>query len=307
MNKHAQLLNRIDTFLKIAQMSFGEALEILDLPREVSLDDLKKRYRELVNKLHPDRAKNETERKILNDRLVRINAAYSVAIQEVKSAIPPINEEDEIERRYWARLQEGLFDPEEGYIDPLEEVPREYKARSEQLRQQIISDVKGPRYRKHNMRQAEKMFRSIDWASLFVAYNNLINVTKSLHHLPTIGPVLPHFVSDIEYKIMSEIKRVLRDVQIDHHTLEEAIGKFRSGFTTRLVDLKSLLEKDNEIIKTKNAISDLAQQANSNLDPILEALQHLDSVYKKIGEQYTLFYNIWQDANRHSYLATLPK
>ena len=106
---------------------------------------------------------------------------------------------------------------------------------------------------------------------------------------------------------MSEIKRVLRDVQIDHHTLEEAIGKFRSGFTTRLVDLKSLLEKDNEIIKTKNAISDLAQQANSNLDPILEALQHLDSVYKKIGEQYTLFYNIWQDANRHSYLATLPK
>ena len=52
------------------------ALELLDLPRLITRDDIKKRYRQLAREYHPDRSGSE-------EAMERINAAYRLLMEYI--------------------------------------------------------------------------------------------------------------------------------------------------------------------------------------------------------------------------------
>jgi len=53
-----------------------ESLEILDLSGEMSLPDIKKKFRRLSKKYHPDLCKDEIE--ICNEKMDKIKKAYNI-------------------------------------------------------------------------------------------------------------------------------------------------------------------------------------------------------------------------------------
>ena len=54
--------------------SLPDYYKILDLPRNATQEEIKKKYRELAKKLHPDRSKNEKTKEIMAE----INKAYEI-------------------------------------------------------------------------------------------------------------------------------------------------------------------------------------------------------------------------------------
>jgi curved DNA-binding protein CbpA len=59
-------------FVIASRMTLGQALGILELNPGDSVDQVKKKYRELAQKFHPDRNKDVGS----HDKMVLINAAY---------------------------------------------------------------------------------------------------------------------------------------------------------------------------------------------------------------------------------------
>ena len=58
------------------------ALDVLDLPRLITRDDIKKRYRQLAREYHPDR-RGGTDQNGADEMMERINAAYTLLMEYV--------------------------------------------------------------------------------------------------------------------------------------------------------------------------------------------------------------------------------
>ncbi len=57
------------------------ALDVLDLPRLITRDDIKKRYRQLAREHHPDR--NGLDHGSADEAMTRLNAAYTLLMEYV--------------------------------------------------------------------------------------------------------------------------------------------------------------------------------------------------------------------------------
>jgi curved DNA-binding protein CbpA len=65
----------------------GDPYRVLDVPRDATRDELKRRWRELAREHHPDRAVGDTaEQHRLTARMARINAAYDLLDDPVRRA-----------------------------------------------------------------------------------------------------------------------------------------------------------------------------------------------------------------------------
>ena len=59
-------------------MHIEEALKILDIPPYVTKGEIKKRYKELASKYHPDRSKE-------SKKMVEINEAYKLIMEYIEN------------------------------------------------------------------------------------------------------------------------------------------------------------------------------------------------------------------------------
>lgn len=64
--------------MKQLKKKLETALERLSLPRLITKDDIKKRYRHLARELHPDKGGDE-------EQMAQINEAYEVLIEYIDS------------------------------------------------------------------------------------------------------------------------------------------------------------------------------------------------------------------------------
>lgn len=64
----------------------GDPYRVLDLSRDASPHEIKRRWRELAREHHPDRAADGEEQRRLTTRMARINAAYDVLRDPVRRA-----------------------------------------------------------------------------------------------------------------------------------------------------------------------------------------------------------------------------
>jgi curved DNA-binding protein CbpA len=65
----------------------GDPYQVLDIPRDASPDELKRRWRELAREHHPDRAVGDAaEQRRLTARMARINAAYDLLDDPIRRA-----------------------------------------------------------------------------------------------------------------------------------------------------------------------------------------------------------------------------
>jgi curved DNA-binding protein CbpA len=65
----------------------GDPYQVLDVPRDATPDELKRRWRELAREHHPDRAAGDVaEQHRLTARMARINAAYDLLDDPVRRA-----------------------------------------------------------------------------------------------------------------------------------------------------------------------------------------------------------------------------
>jgi curved DNA-binding protein CbpA len=64
----------------------GDPYRVLDLSRDASAHEIKRRWRELARAHHPDRAADGEEQQRLTTRMARINAAYDVLRDPVRRA-----------------------------------------------------------------------------------------------------------------------------------------------------------------------------------------------------------------------------
>lgn len=61
---------------------YAEYLKILELPKNASLDDIKKSYKELLHIWHPDKCgSNENLKKRTTEKLKKINEAYAYLVK----------------------------------------------------------------------------------------------------------------------------------------------------------------------------------------------------------------------------------
>ncbi len=60
------------------QNSINEALEILDLPRFITKDEIKRKYKELAKKYHPDICKD-------TQKMQEINRAYKLLMEYIEN------------------------------------------------------------------------------------------------------------------------------------------------------------------------------------------------------------------------------
>jgi len=65
----------------------GRITRYFFIKEEKSIKEIKKEYRELVKKYHPDLAKNEEERKYFESQLEKINEKYSKILKEKRSVL----------------------------------------------------------------------------------------------------------------------------------------------------------------------------------------------------------------------------
>jgi hypothetical protein len=169
MRDFFNLISLSSVFEKLAT-SPREAFSILGLPFGVNKNVIKRKYKELVNQYHPDKAP-EDSKKSFTKKLVEINSAYPLALENAGSYSSSTSEESEIERLMLEREKEGFVSHEEmmEYGDWMEENPKEYERRKEEAFQQITQDVKGARYKKTKIILAERAMREIDFAQFFFA------------------------------------------------------------------------------------------------------------------------------------------
>ncbi len=73
-------------------MLIEEALERLDLPKFITKEDIKKQYRYLARKYHPDRGGDD-------EMMESLNAAYSLLMKYIEDFRYTFDE-DEISRQY---------------------------------------------------------------------------------------------------------------------------------------------------------------------------------------------------------------
>jgi curved DNA-binding protein CbpA len=65
----------------------GDPYQVLDVPRDATREELKRRWRELAREHHPDRAAGDTaEQHRLTARMARINAAYDLLDDPIRRA-----------------------------------------------------------------------------------------------------------------------------------------------------------------------------------------------------------------------------
>ena len=63
----------------------GDPYQVLDVPRDATPEELKRRWRELAREHHPDRAVGDVaEQHRLTARMARINAAYDLLDDPVR-------------------------------------------------------------------------------------------------------------------------------------------------------------------------------------------------------------------------------
>jgi len=89
--------------MKPAVESIDEALEILDLPRFITRDEIKKQYRFLARKYHPDRGGDA-------EMMERINAAYRLLMRYIEDFRYTFDE-DEIKKQFPGADYGGRFTP----------------------------------------------------------------------------------------------------------------------------------------------------------------------------------------------------
>lgn len=58
----------------------GNPFEVLGIEQSASLDEIRKAYRELARRWHPDRFPNQAERLWAEEKMIRINVAYEEAL-----------------------------------------------------------------------------------------------------------------------------------------------------------------------------------------------------------------------------------
>jgi len=64
-------------------LNLNECYEIFDISKNSTLNDIKKKYRILVLKYHPD--KNQYENNNTTDKFIRINKAYVILSENKKN------------------------------------------------------------------------------------------------------------------------------------------------------------------------------------------------------------------------------
>jgi curved DNA-binding protein CbpA len=103
----------------------GDPYRILDVPRDASLDVIKRRWRELAREHHPDRAAGDGEaQERLTTRMARINAAYDVLRDPIKRARHDASPharrvwEEDRESGNWPGHEHAGFEPPAGPPPP---------------------------------------------------------------------------------------------------------------------------------------------------------------------------------------------
>ena len=79
-----------------------EAMEILELPNMVTKEELKKRYKELARRYHPDRLGGDSS------QMEKINRAYELLV-EYMDGFRYALDEDEFYKRYPQSSHSGKF------------------------------------------------------------------------------------------------------------------------------------------------------------------------------------------------------
>ncbi len=82
--------------------SFRECYQILGISPGCNWDDLRKSYKHLIQKWHPDRFKSGSEKQLVaNEKISRINLAYSELSKyyRLNNALPDIENEDHLKQK----------------------------------------------------------------------------------------------------------------------------------------------------------------------------------------------------------------
>ena len=85
------------------------AYEVLNIPRTAGKDDIRKAYRELARRWHPDRFMEGPERDWANEKMAEINAAYRACLDG--TPIPSAKPQDETDalRRIRGLIESGEY------------------------------------------------------------------------------------------------------------------------------------------------------------------------------------------------------
>ncbi len=285
-------------------MSTHQAFSILGLPLGAPVSSIKKNYRGLVHKHHPDKIGNSPE---AHEIISKINKAYSVALENAGGAA--LNEDDEVDRIMNEYRPEDFVSQEEimGYGDWMEENPGEYERRHGLERARVTKDIKGARYRKTRMGVAENLLRDIDWSEMFNAFHKIRTEAEKIQNktVPTLYTIV---VSSIEPKLRSLRHRLKQLAHLKGRSLSEIRYEEYGGFGADLAGAYHILRDDgigNELATALSHTQSLSQTYKDDAARLIETINHAKTVYEKVKTQYSTFWNIYSEIYSGDYLGAL--